>query len=152
MTYATRRHEDKRLELCCWYIALTMVAMTLGRAPYSTIEYALSSRYSFPSVLLLSSLWVLVAVRLNLRDPRLLGVVAVLAGVYLFTAYRVYEAPMQQHLTKRIDNFNQGKYWSWPRPMKETNAIVARAIEQGLYQPPERPLSGGADPAKDRDY
>jgi hypothetical protein len=146
VTYATRRHEDKRLELCCWYIALTVVAMTLGRAPYSTIEYALSSRYSFPSVLLLSSLWVLVAVRLKLRDPRLLGVVALLAGVYLFTMYRIYEAPMQQHLTKRIDNFNQGKYWSWPRPMKETNAIVARAIEQGLYRPPDRPLSGLAAP------
>jgi hypothetical protein len=140
MTLPSRSGSHGWLLLCCWYVILTILAMTMGRAPYSTAEYALSSRYSFPSVLLLASLWVLLAVRIPIRNRALLAAVALLAAAYWTVSWQGYAEPLDQHLQRRVDNFDRGKYWSWPRPMKETNAIVARAIEQGIYSPPDRPL------------
>lgn len=126
--------------LCCWYVVLTILAMTLGRAPYSTVEYALSSRYSFPSVLLLATLWVVIAVQAPIRNIGALAAAGLLAAAYWAGSWHLYAAPLQTHLERRVDNYNREKYWSWPRPMKETNAIVAQAIARGIYSPPERPL------------
>ncbi len=143
LALATRApgHGDLRLELCCCYVILTVFAMTMGRAPYSTIEYALSSRYSAPSTILLAALWVLCAVRLRIRHPGVLATGFILASLYCVTSWQIYARPLQQHMEKRVDNFNRSRYWSWPRPMKETNAIVARAIDLDIYRPPPRPLA-----------
>ena len=131
---------DLRLELCCGYVVLSIIAMTMGRAPYSTVEYALSSRYSFPSTLLLAGLWALIALRQNKRQASTSAIAILLACLYSLDSYRQYAEPLQHHLEKRVDNFNRGRYWSWPRPIGETNAIVNKAIAQGIYSPPERPL------------
>lgn len=132
---------DLRLELCCGYVVLSIIAMTMGRAPYSTVEYALSSRYSFPSTLLLAGLWALLASK-HLKRQTATCAVAILVGcLYSLDSYRHYAAPLQHHLEKRVDNFNRGRYWSWPRPIGETNAIVNEAISQGIYTPPDRPLA-----------
>lgn len=136
----SRGDEDLRLELYCWFIVFSVAAMVLGRAPYSTVDYALSSRYSFPSVLMLASTWVLVATRLQLRPVSLLLAASLLAGIYCASSYRIYGAALQPHVEKRVQNYNQGKFWAWTRPMKETNAIVAKAVELGVYDPPSRPL------------
>jgi hypothetical protein len=132
---------DLRLALCCGYVLLSIIAMTMGRAPYSTVEYALSSRYSFPSTLLLASLWALLASRYSSRNMGLFAIASLLGFLYFLHTYRQFADPLQHHLEKRVDNFNRGRYWSWPRPVRETNAIVATAISQGIYRPPERPLA-----------
>jgi hypothetical protein len=131
---------DLRLTLCCGYVLLSIIAMTMGRAPYSTVDYALSSRYSFPSTLLLASLWALLSSRYSSRNMGLFAIASLLGFLYFLHTYRQFADPLQHHLEKRVDNFNRGRYWSWPRPVRETNAIVATAISQGIYTPPERPL------------
>lgn len=137
--YAYRK-SDLRPELYCWFVVFSAAAMVLGRAPYSTVEYALSSRYSFPSVLMLATVWVMIAVRLRIASWKLLIVVSLLAATYNIGSYKIYSEALQPHVEKRVRNFNQGKYWAWYRPMKETRAIVAEATLLGIYNAPEKPL------------
>jgi hypothetical protein len=140
-TVASAGKADLRLELYCWFIVLSVAAMVLGRAPYSTVDYALSSRYSVPSVLMLACTWTLLAARLECRNRLLLLLLAVLpAGTYCISSYKIYAEALQPYVEKRVDNFNRGKYWAWTRPMKETNGIVAEAVSLGVYVPPARPL------------
>lgn len=144
-TIRAYRNQDVRLELCCWLIVLTVLAMVLGRAPYSSIEYALVSRYSFPSILLLATLWVLIAARIDvdlaakLSRPILLSA-GLIAGIYCINSYQLYARPLQQYLEMRVDQFNRENYVVWMHPLSTTNEIVAQAIAQGVYQPPSRPL------------
>jgi hypothetical protein len=140
------RNKDLRLEFCCWLIVLTVLTMVLGRAPYSAIEYALVSRYSFPSILLLATLWVLIAARIDasqawkLSRPIFLSA-SLIAGIYCISSYHVYAMPLQQHVEQRVKNFNREKYVVWMHPLDTTNEIVAQAIAQGVYNPPPRPLA-----------
>jgi hypothetical protein len=134
------RNQDLRLVLCCWLIVLSVAAVVLGRAPYSTVDYALSSRYSFPSVLMLATCWVTLAVSFRLRHWMVLGAAVMLAGGYYTYSWQTYPGALEPYLEKRVRNFNKGKYWAWARPMKESNGIVAEAVSLGIYQPPPRPL------------
>ncbi len=70
-TFRNRRAGNILPELFGWYIVFSVIAMTLGRAPYSDIEYALSSRYSFPSILMLANSCILVFYRLDRRYLKL---------------------------------------------------------------------------------
>jgi hypothetical protein len=136
----SRRSQDPRLELYCWFIVLSVAAMVLGRAPFSSVDYALSSRYSFPSVLMLATIWVTLAARLKLASWQPLLVALLLATLYCINSYKIYSVALQPYVEKRVQNFNQGKYWAWTRPMKETNGIVLEAVSLGIYHPPQRPL------------
>ena len=131
---------DIRLELCCWFVLLSVMAVVLGRAPFTTVEYALSSRYSFPSVLMLATTWMAVAVRFQVRSPIALLVATLLAGGYCATSFQIHSVALQPYVEKRVENFNKGRYWAWTRPMKETNGIVQRSVELGIYAPPPRPM------------
>ncbi|MEP5567761.1 MAG: hypothetical protein ABJN62_08010 [Halioglobus sp.] len=135
-----RHKTDLRLELYCWFILLSVAAMVLGRAPYSTVDYALSSRYSFPSVLMLATVWVTLASRMRITHWKIILLASALAATYSMSSYKIYSAALQPYVEKRVQNFNQGKYWAWTRPMKETNGIVLEAVSLGLYNPPNRPL------------
>ena len=136
-----RRHEnDLRLELCCWYIVLSVVAMVMGRG-FATVDYGLHSRYSFPSVLLLASLWILLAVRLRLYRWIYLAPATLLALLYCGHSFQVYSLALQPYMDRRGNNFNRGRYHAWFVPLKESNAIVAEAVELGIYVPPPRPMS-----------
>ena len=139
LTLRHYRRDELRLELVCWFIVFSTAAMVLGRAPYSTVEYALSSRYSFPSVIMLTSSWVLVATRLEIKRPRVLLAVVLLAGIFCSASYVVYSRELQPYLERRVQNFNRGNYWIFGRPLKESNAIAAEAIALGIYHPPPRP-------------
>jgi len=135
-----RRHqEDLRLELCCWYIVLSVVAMVMGRG-FATVDYGLHSRYSFPSVLMLASVWMLAAVRLQLQRWLYLAPAILVALLYCGVSFRDYSLALQPYMERRVANFNRGHYNAWFVPLKESNAIVAEAIELGIYKPPPRPL------------
>lgn len=140
LSLRSRKQPDLRLELCCWYVVLSVIAMTMGRAPYSTIEYALSSRYSFPSIIALSTLWVLIVLRTNVRSHGIMLIAILVSGAYCISAYGIYSEALQPHLDKRVDDFNRGRYWAWPHPNRETKAIVEKAVTMGLYTPPVTPL------------
>ncbi|MEP4146715.1 MAG: hypothetical protein ABJL54_05800 [Halioglobus sp.] len=133
------READLRLELCAWFIVLSVMTMALGRG-FATVDYGLSSRYSFPSVLLLATTWIVLASRLQLRHWSLLGPAILLALLFWGHSINIYSQALQPYMEKRVQNFNRGRYNAWPHPTKESNAIVALAIEQGIYSPPARPL------------
>jgi hypothetical protein len=136
-----QRHADLSLELACWFVVLSTAAVVLGRAALTDLEYALSARYSFPSVIMLACSAVLVCVRFpGSRLPTALPVVIVCAAFWAYS-WSVYPAALQPYLDKRVQKFNSGVYSVWGSPRKETNAIVAEAIERGIYKPPEKPFS-----------
>lgn len=139
-TFRNAKRDSVVLELLGWYIVLSTVAMTLGRAPYSTIEYALSSRYSFPSIVMLATTGLLVLLRARALTAPLLLIPVLLAGVYSFNSYQIYSQALQPHIEKRVKNYNHKRYWVFGRPLKETNAIVKEAVAFGVYVPPPRPL------------
>ena len=131
------RQPDLRLELCAWFIALSVAAMVLGRAPYSELEYALSSRYSFPSVLMLATTWVMVARRWP--GARLLLAVLLLSAIYCASSWHIYREALQPHVELRVERFNQGTYWQFGTPNRESNAVVAKAEALNIWQAPPRP-------------
>jgi len=139
-SYRQRQTRDTLYEWYAWYIVLSVAAMALGRAPYSTIEYALSSRYSFPSMLMVSSCWVLAATRFQLYQPRPLAIATLAALVYCFSAYSLYSKELQPYVEKRVQRFNHQSYWVFGRNISDTNSIVNEAVAKGIYNPPPRPL------------
>lgn len=141
-SFRTRLSGDVSLELCAWYVVLTMVAITVGRALVVTPDYALESRLSFPSELLLAIVVSMCVSRIG--DPRRqlqMSALAVLAaGIYWIASFRIYPAYMQQEFNDRVADYNAGNFWVIYFPVEETNSIVAEAITLGIYRPPERPL------------
>jgi len=133
------RETDQRLELCCWFIVLSVMTMVLGRG-FASVDYGLSSRYSFPSVLLLCCIWVLLAVRLEFKRRAIIFPAVALALLYNVHSYKVYSQALQPYMERRVDDFNRGRYRAWSYPIAQSNQIVADAIALGLYTPPEHPL------------
>jgi hypothetical protein len=133
------REQDLRLELCAWFIVLSVVTMVLGRG-FASVDYGLSSRYAFPSVLLLATTWMLLATRLRLQQWRVLLPALLLALLYWGQSFHIYSWALQPYMEQRVSDFNRGRYRAWPYPWQETNRIVERAIELGIYSPPSRPL------------
>jgi hypothetical protein len=137
LTVRSFRESDLRLEFCCWFVVLSVIVMTIGRAKMGT---PLHSRYSFPSVLLLAGVWVLIAVRLKIQSLRVFIPVVLLACAYCITSYRMYGEALQTHLVQRVRMFNFGVYYAFPHPAQESTKIVQKAIENEIYTPPRRPL------------
>lgn len=145
---------DIRLHLCCWLVVFAAAAIVMGRG-FTNVDYALSARYAFPSVLMLASTWVLVAVRCRLRSTLLLVVVSLAAATYCAASWLNHSRALQPYMEKRVDNFNKGNYPAWPHSMLESNGVVARAIELNIYVPPGRPIAEAtvelrADSSKDQ--
>ncbi|MEH6592413.1 MAG: hypothetical protein V7746_19260 [Halioglobus sp.] len=138
-TMSRWREYDLRIELCCWFIVLSVATMVLGRG-FTSVDYALSSRYSFPSVLMLASIWMLLASRLRLGRLSVLLPVIALALLYNAYSFRVYSLALQPYMERRVEDFNRGRYRAWPFPWKESNQVVEASIELDIYSPPLRPL------------
>ncbi|MEH6582662.1 MAG: hypothetical protein V7754_12055 [Halioglobus sp.] len=144
LCYSSLRHyrdDNIQLELFAWYIVLSTLAMMLGRAPYSTLEYALSSRYSFPSILMVATMTVMLLYRSGLRLSKWQAIPALCACLYCLWSYQTYSVALQPHVDKRVKNFNKKNYWVYGHPTKEMNAIANRAIALDVYYPPARPYS-----------
>jgi hypothetical protein len=89
---------------------------------------------------MLATVFVLVPLRLNSKSIKIPASLALLAGLYCVTSYKVNTHELELHLEKRVQHYNRGQYWVWPYPVAETNAIVAEAVSLGIYEPPPRPL------------
>jgi hypothetical protein len=143
-SFRNRSSADISLELFAWYVVLTMVAITVGRALVVTPDYALESRLSFPSELLLAVVVLMCVSRISnpRRQMGISALVVLVAGIYWLTSFRIYPAYMQEEFEDRVADYNAGNYWVIYFPVEETNNIVAEAIALGIYRPPARPLSG----------
>jgi hypothetical protein len=140
ITLRRRSDEDIRLELCGWFIVVSAFTIALGRG-FTSVDYALSSRYSVPSVLFLATTWTLLAIRGSFRGWGILASASVLALIFNLHYFKHYSIALQPYMVKRVEDFNRGRYPAWPYPMKASNRIVEDAIERGIYRPPQRPLS-----------
>jgi hypothetical protein len=132
---------DMGLELACWFVVLSTAAVVLGRAPLTDVEYTLSARYSFPSVIMLASVVVLVCVRFTGKINHLLLALSMLTAGYWAHSWSVYPSALQPYMEKRVVRFNKGIFWTWGSQRGENRAIVEEAIERGIYNPPEKPYS-----------
>ncbi len=136
------REDDVRLELFALYLVLTTAAMTVGRAAFTEISYALSSRYTMPSIILFATVAVMVG--RSLPDRRVghaaRGLLVCLAAAYMVSSHPLYRPDLQRMLQMQVNNFNQGNYWTINLPPETSRAIVNQSIELGVYQPPARPL------------
>jgi hypothetical protein len=139
-TVLSFQQKDLRLEFCCWFVVLSVMAMVFGRS-FTSVDYALSSRYSFPSVLMVAVTWVLVASRLNIQSGRAFLLITMLTGLHVIASHSMYAKALQIQLDKRVSVFNNGNYWSWSIPIAESNGAVEQAITLGIYTPPPRPLA-----------
>ena len=144
------REPDIRLHLCCWLVVACAAAIAMGRS-FTAVDYALSARYAFPSTLMMACTWTLVAVRLNVRSWALLAAVVLATAAYCAHSWRTHSRALQPYMEKRVKNFNKGNYPAWPQTMRQSNGVVERAIELGIYAPPERPLpKASVDMGKNR--
>ncbi len=131
------RNEDLRVEFCCWYVVLSAAAITWGRSQWLAVDYAMNPRYGFPSILMLSLTWVLVALRIR-KNPLLVLIPAVLvAGIYSITSYRTYPVLYSSFINRYISDFNDDRYMSFEGNLSNS---VHEAILLGVYKPPLRPL------------
>ena len=120
-----------------WYLVLGMAVITMGRAPYSLMNYALEPRYSVFSSNLVAAMAVL-AVSMARRRIAVLGIV--IAVVYCVLSYRYYTPAVDAVLRARAKAYDTGNFWVFGFPMEQTNRIVAKAVRHGFYAPPARPL------------
>jgi hypothetical protein len=121
------------------FLVLAAAAVTLGRAPYSGLEYALAPRYSFASVNLGVCLVVL------FLDPffQLVGriwPILVFAVTLNISSYLVYHPQLDAHLEFRIQQYNRGVFSMIGHSNADTRLIIDNAIVSKLYRPPPRPL------------
>jgi hypothetical protein len=128
--------EDITLELFAGYIILTVAVITFGRAFLVEQDYALVSRYSFPSIFLLATVIVLCLSRLpeNARTLKISFAVVGLMLAYWVHSFQAYSPFLQGALEARVNDYNSGFYFVYGEPIKETNAISL-----GLYNPPSAP-------------
>ena len=134
------KHDDIRLALYCWFLVAFAAAATVGRALLTTPEYVLTHRYSFISVLLVCTLGLLLQVRFALvRTPAVL-LVLLLAVTYWSWSNFHFEPLFQNHMNQRHSIFNNGHFPVVLTPVGESDAIVNKAISDGIYNPPCRPF------------
>jgi hypothetical protein len=132
---------DISLELFAGYIVLSIVVTTLGRASATSLEFALTSHYSFPSVLLLATTIAMLASRLPASRQKLpvYAVVTLLAAANWVSSFQIHTVRLQQGLERTVKNYNQNTYWAFASSTVETNSIMSEAIAMGIYTPPPRP-------------
>jgi len=137
LSVASCRGRDIRLELCAWYIVVSAAAIAWGRGRLFGVEYALTSRYGFLSMMLLSITWVLLALRMQKQQLRMLFIGVIVAGIYTFSSYHTYSTKLQAGINERINLYNRGKYQVFLADF--TSGYVREAASMGIYKPPPRP-------------
>lgn len=134
------KHTDHRLAMCCWFVVASAAAITVGRASVVSPDYVLTTRYSFLSVLLATSLAVLVQTRVGFFKSRAVYASALLACVYCLWSYQNFAAPLEEALNKRYARFNKGHFIVFGYSGTESGKVVKEAIARGIYKPPCRPF------------
>jgi len=140
ITFRFHKHDDIRLALYCWFVVGFAAAVTVGRALLLAPDYVLGTRYSFLSVMLMSTLSLLVQVRFALFRTSVVFLVVVLAGMYWGWANYHFEKPLQNYMHARHLEFNREIFPVVLRPAGESDAVVNKAISAGIYNPPCRPF------------
>lgn len=123
-----------------WFTLASAAVLSLGRAMYVDIDYALAPRYSFASMNFIVCLFLLVIQRPRCHQPaQLIGAVA-LAAIVCWSNYHTYTPIYDDYKERRLKRYNADRHWIFGYPMKQTNAIVQEAVDRGYYHPPAKPL------------
>jgi hypothetical protein len=141
------KSDDMRLILCCWYVVAFAAAVTVGRAILQQPDYILDSRYSFASVMLVTTLALLVQVKFKVFKTYAIYLFVFLAATYSVWAYSHFDRPLHEFMQKRYDLFNKNQFLVFGKPARESAAIVREAIAVGIYKPPCRPYPTCQPPA-----
>lgn len=123
-----------------WFIVASIAVTTLGRVFTVTLDYALSPRYSFASMNLVVCLFILVLRQKEAQNGRALLAAVLMAATINVTNYRTYTPVYDAYMERRVLRFNRDHHWIYGYPIDQTKAIVKRAVERGIYRPPEKPL------------
>lgn len=140
LTCRNYREADVRLLLCWWYVVITVAAVSWGRAKVVPLDYALSSRYAFPSVMMLVTSCALLGVKLTARWPRAVYPLLILTLAYSALSYLVYSGPLEEKVNRRIMGYNRGFFLALGYTHKQSSGIVEEAKSLGIYNAPERPV------------
>jgi hypothetical protein len=98
---------------------------------------ALKPRFTFPSIMLWTTLFVLVVNQLQVIDVKRAVVLFTLCAVFNICIYLIFEPAFKDHRSSRIDYFN--KFGLSLGPEWPTRPTLKKATELGIYTPPERP-------------
>lgn len=120
------------------FVVLSAVALAMGRAHYSHLDYVLEGRYSFPSVVFHLNVFVLACNRGLLRVFWVQPIIVVLAVALSMGLYRVYTPKVEMKVEQRLVAFDRGAYLLYGVPHDRTRDIVLDSIERGFYVPPPR--------------
>ena len=146
---------DFRRGLSClhwiaWYLLAQCFVIALGRAPYAAaldnaMFFALVPRYSFISLTLAAPL-LLLGLRDQSRGRRpeiALACTLLFSLLFNLGSYAFYLPQVHAHWEYRLKFYNSGQYQLLGMPLRESNALVERAVARGIYRPPPPPLEAG---------
>ncbi len=146
--YRDRHGAIATLHLFGGFLVLATVALALGRAPYSPLDYAIVPRYSFASINLSC---VLVLLGINSRELLTRAqslAVLILAGSLCVASYLVYHPLLDTRLEWRMQLYNRKLFPLYGQPRPLTDQVIKAAVEADIYRPPPRPLLSHRQQAK----
>lgn len=147
LVYLTVRHfrdDDIRLVLCAWFTVAAVAVLTVGRALFASPEFIIDSnhRYSFLSVMAISTLFMLVQTKSAATRVPALCAMLLLAGVFHVWTYTSFEPRLQQWVDKRYRQYNRGWFRLFTFPEEVTEGVVREALDAGRITLPCRPAPG----------
>ena len=126
------------LHAFAFFIVLSALALAMGRAHYSYLNYTMEGRYSFPSLVFIACVFVLACNRGLLRASWMPPVILALVVVVSVSLYRFYTPKLELSMKRRTAQFDAGMYPMFAIPLDESRDVVLQAIERGIYSPPPR--------------
>lgn len=147
-TCKTFRSGLSPLHLFAWYALGQCFVIAMGRAPYAAVMddpmfFAIVPRYSFISLCLVAPMLVLALNNTQPDKDQKVRLALVATLLFSLSSYWHYLPQIHAHWEHRLKFYNTGQYRLLGMPLKESNAIVKRAEEKGIYAPPVRPLQAG---------
>jgi hypothetical protein len=127
-----------------WYMVAQCLAIAVGRAAYAdlvdnSLVFATVPRYSFTSLVLTLSVLLAALSRHAGRNRIEMPAVLLFGALSWAVGYYYYTPEVEAHWRYRLKWYNQGMYRLIFMPTKKSNAMVQRAVDAGIYVPPQRP-------------
>lgn len=150
LLYISLRHykdEDIRLLLCAWFAMAAVAFVTAGRALILSPEFIVgtNARYSFLSVMAISTLFVLVQTKLRSARAPVLYVMLILGVVFYAWTYVSFKPRLQEWAEQRYKFYNRGVFRVFAFPDERTAQVVAEAHAAGRIILPCKPAPGCED-------
>ena len=134
------REERDVLPVFGAFLVISVIAVALGRAPYSGLDYALDPRYGVFSMALLATVVLLLVERFDLHRGLGAWTLLLLASAYCVSIHAFSVALADAALQHRVATYNAGRFPLYGRAQARAAGIVEESVRRGIYTPPARPL------------